>query len=357
MQGLQVRSTHHARQALQAELAAVGKGDDGTCCEEAECGFGGDQVEIDPGLAQCCIKDREDSEKARRYKAAMKSVDPVAKVERLVEETRKVSLSSGCTGKEWIAQAARQAQQQVDANAVRERQSEEEEEEEGDEQEELDSDAELDAFLDDFQPTKNFDGNDEGEDSNNTTLQDEKPVFCALPNQVAAFLAQPVKKVAIKFVLFRSSRATELSDRLGEDLGRIQLASALMPFQARVAIADFDLLGESHPLFRSRWFVEKSFPFDPPFVVAFSNRNLQVQFAFARVDLERATTSSLVDTWWQTYSFNLKNNHSNGSDDEDEDYENAFAMNEVSSSYCNRPGCPRTFPHEHVQRMKKQAEW
>jgi len=71
-----------------------------------ECGHGhshceDDTMEIDPGLAQCCVQDMEDSKKHALYMAKLRAADPIAKVERA---TKSVLTEAGSvvSTREWL---------------------------------------------------------------------------------------------------------------------------------------------------------------------------------------------------------------------------------------------------------------
>mmetsp|Transcript_13287 Transcript_13287/g.24626 ORF Transcript_13287/g.24626 Transcript_13287/m.24626 type:complete len:346 (+) Transcript_13287:250-1287(+) len=277
-----------------------------------------DHIDMDPGMAQCCIKEKEDKAKLRHVMHAMRQVDPVARVERQHDQ-RKSVVGHQQTPQEWVAQ---HAQACPGHHAVQEQSAQEEN------TEDLDSDAELDKFLEDFENVA-------------VSPPPSPPVTqCATSADVASFLATPLEGKIVKLVAFLDH--TTASEAVLANLTR--LAGARQASGLAAASTQLDALGVSHPLFRAEWFVKANFTLDPPFLVAFDPNFITPVSGITRHDLERDMAS--IDSWWavELDAFE-RGGKSSGEASQAEDAE-------IEESYCGRPGC-RTFPHEHVVRTQK----
>jgi hypothetical protein len=303
---------------------------------------------MDPGLAQCCIQDMEESEKHRQVLGALRQVDPVARAERLANA---VALEAhGLSGlpmtpAEWARQMLSERSRvrvgrweqapppRRTVNSLHDRPLE-------------GSDDELDAFLDGFGAQTLREG-DAGAGAATTAALDVSR--CSDELSLAEFLSRQEAGVLVKLVAF-------LAPLSQPDLGHAVLAALGSQVAAeprrRIAAAavDFELLGRAHALFRAAWFRERAFPLrDAPFVVAFDASGLEPQFGFSRVDLERSLAT--IGDWWQVYLRAWEAGAGRRAIARDGD-----ADDRPSSSFCGRAGCPRTFPHEHVRRLHKAAD-
>ena len=316
-----------------------------------------ENLEMDPGLAQCCIQDMEESEKYRQVLGALRQVDPVARAERLANAVALEAHGLGglpMTPAEWARQTlSERGRERVGrwekaplprraVNSLHDRPLE-------------GSDDELDAFLDGFGAQALHDcGAGAGAASAMTTATATATATldvsrCSDELSLAEFLTRREAGVLVKLVAF-------LAPLSQPELGRAVVAALGSQVAAeprrRIAAAavDIEMLGRAHALFRAAWFRERAFPLrDAPFVVAFDATGLEPQFGFSRVDLERSLAT--IGDWWQVYLRAWEAGAGRRAAARD-----AGADDRPSSSFCGRAGCPRTFPHEHVRRLNKAAE-
>jgi hypothetical protein len=315
-----------------------------------------ENLEMDPGLAQCCIQDMEESEKYRQVLGALRRVDPVARAERLANAVALEAhglIGLPMTPAEWARQTlSERGRERVGrweqapllrraVNSLHDRPLE-------------GSDDELDAFLDGFGAQTLHDG-DAGAGAASATATATATTAtldvsrCSDELSLAEFLTRREAGVLVKLVAFLAPLSQpELGHAVVAALGS-QVAGEPRRRIAAAAV-DFEMLGRAHALFRAAWFRERAFPLrDAPFVVAFDATGLEPQFGFSRVDLERSLAT--IGDWWQVYLRAWEAGAGRRAAARD-----AGADDRPSSSFCGRAGCPRTFPHEHVRRLNKAAE-
>ena len=265
------------------------------------------------------------------YSAALKRADPIAKVERAA---LMFSANNEFSAKSWAEYELIDKQSsrfQTDKNRPSNSESEE-----------YDSDKELGAFMDGFVPAN--------VDPTFTKLVEPLHDKCFLVKQcgstadLADFLSAPLDrndKAIVKLVLFKSEQHFELSTAITSELERLFNTEDFKGCSGCSAVINFSVAGKSHPLFRSKWISDMRFPLVPPFVLVFSYSTLEVQYGFTAADLERSL--DIIKTWWLTHALVYTQNISKEESDD----------NIEVGNYCDKPGCSRTFPHEHVKRLNK----
>mmetsp|Transcript_3108 Transcript_3108/g.7047 ORF Transcript_3108/g.7047 Transcript_3108/m.7047 type:complete len:373 (-) Transcript_3108:358-1476(-) len=296
---------------------------------------------VDPGLEQCCIKELEDRRKWNELRKTLRRVDPVARAER--EAQKVVVLNSEDhpkSIKSWLfAQREHGAHCGEMCEHVRENSDEDESEDAAD-----DSDAELDEFLAEMEDEDFLQKFAQARIAECQAQQAKSITILSLENSLAAWLQgggrADLPEPKVRFLLLESSKNEN------EPLMRNVRDALLRGVQGNnefiAASVSPSLFSTRHPLCAAAASIvgtitleEKDFPC----VLALSGSKYEPLAALLRRQLERESNAVNALIQWLELTFTGHQKKIKGNESEDEE-----------EPYCDKPGCSRRFPHEHVRR-------
>ncbi|GBG26447.1 Hypothetical Protein FCC1311_026682 [Hondaea fermentalgiana] len=299
------------------------------------CGHGGtgnpyiDEADgfVDPGLAQCCIKELEDNRKWNELNESLRRVDPVAKAER---EAREVVVLAAPPAKtqsvhDWVASAPCTHDHDAGSQSTPTAQDAEEDD---------DSDAEIDALLAEW--------------------EDDDDVLQQLAQQNSDRPASNLLQA--RLLLITDYESAEGDNRYTSDMLAQSAHDALLRIvQTQNAFAAARtpgaLLSQDHPLRAAAASLNGGRLRDDedlPCVLAISSANHRPMALLPRKKIAQDPGAIESLAQWLLHTLTAENerarHHGAGTNDDDED-----------EAFCDRPGCGRRFPHEHVKRDAKDG--